>query len=468
MGFNMSNHRKHLKGGVMSATTRNPCKCAVMLTLLLSMVLPTLAREQSGTLTPSDWPSGGGGFGGSVAVHGDYIVVGASRDAERAPDAGAVYVFHWTEDAWVEEAKLTASDAAPSDWFGYSVSMDNVAGDDLIIVGAPSDWFVFSDVGKAYVFRRDGTNWIEEAKLVSSGSTNLDIFGGSVSASGDRAVISASGEAPAGKAYVFRRSGTTWTEEAVLTAGDPDPAAVFAGSVSISGTRIVVGAPSDSEVGDRTGAAYVFRHDGVGWAQEAKLFSANPVSHGQFGFTVSISGDALVIGPQVSVFHRLVGGWTHVARLHPTDGPSGNSFGDAVAIDGETIVVGAPDDDEAGNDAGAGYLYKQIGSEWVGLDKLLPADPGVIDDAGFSVSVHAKRAVLGAPGRAAYVYEAPEEIPAVSAWGLVAMVLSLLSVASIRLRRAVPCRILRQGAGGLKQFLIVTVTVSCLSSSGAA
>jgi len=224
-------------------------------------------------------------FGRAVAVSGDRAVVGAYGGDGAAGDAGSAYVFRRddggtpsdpSDDVWVEEAKLTASDAAASDSFGFSVSVSG----DRAVVGARENDDAGSRSGSAYVYRRDDSGtpsdpsddvWVEEAKLTASDAAPDDLFGYSVSISGDRAVVGAHGNDDAGdssgSAYVFRRddggtpsdlSDDVWVEEAKLTASDAAATDYFGVCVAISGDRAVVGASGNDDAGSGSGAAYVF------------------------------------------------------------------------------------------------------------------------------------------------------------------------------------------------------------------
>ena len=156
------------------------------------------------------------------------------------------------------EVKLTASDAAAGDGFGISVSISG----DLAIVGAPLDDDVSFASGSAYIFRRGGGIWSQEAKLTASDAAAGDAFGFSVSINGDLAIVGALQDDDAGtfsgSAYIFRRNGTSWSEEAKLTASDAASVDLFGIFVSISGDLAIVGAQGDDDAGSGSGSAYVY------------------------------------------------------------------------------------------------------------------------------------------------------------------------------------------------------------------
>ena len=189
---------------------------------------------------------------------GDTAVVGAEGDDDNGAYSGSAYVFVRSGSVWTEEAKLTASDGAAVDYFGVSVSVSG----DTAVVGAWSGDGIVADSGSAYVFVRSGTTWSEQAELTASDGAADDWFGFAVSVSGDTAVVGADYDDDngmnSGSAYVFVRSGTTWTEQAKLTASDGAATDVFGRSVSVSGDAAVLGARLDDDNGTDSGSAYVF------------------------------------------------------------------------------------------------------------------------------------------------------------------------------------------------------------------
>ncbi|MCB9336650.1 MAG: hypothetical protein H6577_00820 [Lewinellaceae bacterium] len=242
----------------------------------------------------NDW------FGNSVSLSGDYALIGATKDSGNGNGSysGSAYVFVRSGTAWTEQAKLTASDGAANDWFGNSVSLSG----DYALIGAYGDsgnGNGFSS-GSAYVFVRSGTAWTEQAKLTASDGATDDQFGWSVSLSGDYALIGAYGDdnnvADSGSAYVFVRSGTTWTEQAKLTASDGAANDWFGWSVSLSGDYALIGAYRDDNNVADSGSAYFFVRSGTTWTEQAKLTASDGATDDQFGWSVSLSGDYALIG----------------------------------------------------------------------------------------------------------------------------------------------------------------------------
>ncbi|MBM3949797.1 MAG: hypothetical protein FJ312_11295, partial [SAR202 cluster bacterium] len=226
--------------------------------------------------------------------------------------------------------------------------------------------------GSAYVFVRSGATWSQQAKLTASDGGTEDRFGDSVAVSGDTAVVGARGENSAqGSAYVFVRSGATWSQQAKLTASDGAEDDVFGISVAVSGDTAVVGALFD-DVGsnDDQGSAYVFVRSGATWSQQAKLTASDGAARDQFGYSVVVSGDTAVVGAggddigsngdqgSAYVFVRSGATWSQQAKLTASDGATDDEFGRSVAVSGDTAVVGPWSDNVGSNlDQGSAYVF---------------------------------------------------------------------------------------------------------------
>ncbi|OQX17613.1 MAG: hypothetical protein BWK80_39440, partial [Desulfobacteraceae bacterium IS3] len=249
-------------------------------------------------------------FGSSVAIYGNYAVVGAPYDGDKATNAGSVYLFKRTDATWTPMAKITASDAAAYDFFGASVSVysDTTIGD-YIVIGAPGrDDNNKDSSGGAYIFKFDATSssWKQQLKLTASDGAIGDAFGTSVSISGNNVLIGAPGGkkkdpkdpssllSNVGAAYVFQLNGT---QQAVLTASDGLANDYFGTSVSISGTTAIVGANRKDISGIvDTGAAYLFQLNGSTWTQQPVLTATSPTANDYFGGSVAASADYFVVG----------------------------------------------------------------------------------------------------------------------------------------------------------------------------
>jgi hypothetical protein len=414
-------------------------------------------------------------FGYRVAVSGDTVVVGAqgedsSTTGVNAPpndlalNAGAAYVFVRSGSTWIQQAYLKASNTGASDIFGQSVAISG----DTIVVGAQGEDSSTTGVdsvpnedaswsGAAYVFTRSGTTWTQQAYLKASNGDAGDFFGISVAVSGETVVVGSWEESSttgvnstpndaasaAGAAYVFVRSGTTWSQQAYLKASNTQEFDFFGGNVAVHGDTIVVGAQGEdsnssgvNSIPNNTagfaGAAYVFVRDAGTWTQQAYLKASNPGVSAVFGISVALQDDTVVVGaseeassttgvnstpnelaPKAGaayVFVRDAGTWTQQAYLKASNTAGSDQFGVSVAVDGDTVVVGARgeasaatgiDGDQTNNSAasaGAAYVFARSGATWTQQAYLKAPNTGAGDMFGISVAVSGDTVAVGALG----------------------------------------------------------------------
>lgn len=368
----------------------------------------TWVEEQK--LTPSDRSFDLDHFGNAVSVSGDVAVIGAYlRNCSVGQFCGAAYVYRFNGSTWIQEQKLTAPNAAARDYFGISVSVDG----SVIVVGAAGGHCAPSSYcGSAYVYRYNGITWILQLRLTASDAASHDLFGISVTVSEDTVVVGADGDDCAagincGSAYVYRFDGSTWVEEQKLSASDEAAYDYFGTSVSASGEVTVVGANGTAcASGDYCGSAYVYRFNGSTWVEQGKLTASDAAPDDQFGYSVSVSGDTVVVGAFLkdcaggqdcgsAYVYRFDGnGWVDQGKLAASDAAPGDQFGHSVAVSGELAVVGAAFDDcGAGLDCGSAYVYT--------LGNLpFPADcngNGIDDECDISAGVSRDRDANGIP-----------------------------------------------------------------------
>jgi len=379
-------------------------------------------------------------FGNSVSISGDTAIVGAFGDDDGGIVSGSAYVFTRSGTIWTQQAKLTASDAAASDFFGASVSLSG----DTAIVGAHLDDDGGDRSGSAYVFVKPAGGWVDStqtAKLTASDATAFDFFGSSVSILGDTIIVGANGNDDAGSnsgsAYVFVKPAGGWadsTQTAKLTASDAAANDSFGDSVSILGDTAIVGA--DQTLID-PGSAYVFVKPAGGWAdstQTAKLTASDAAADDKFGSSVSISGDTAIVGANSDddggvssgsayVFVKLAGGWadsTQTAKLTALDATAGDRFGNSVSISGNIAIVGAfGDGDKDFAQSGSAYVFVKPAGGWTDSPhtaKLTASDAAAGDFFGASVSISGDTAIVGADevlagSGSAYVFDISSVIP---------------------------------------------------------
>lgn len=312
------------------------------------------------------------------------------------------------------ETELRASDAAESDQFGggtvpITAPLRGVSVSETVaLVGAYKDDNVGTDSGSAYVFRHDGSTWVQEQKLVASDAAAYDKFGGAVAIDGNVAVVGAFGDNnSAGSAYVFRYNGSTWVEEQKLVASDGASLDWFGGDVAVSGNTIVVGAYRQASY---RGSAYVFHYNGTTWTQQQKLLATDGVSGDRFGFSVSVYDDVALLGAYTKKFGTLssVGAayvfryngstWIQEQKFLPNDTTRAYQyFGNSVSFFGNLAVVGAYQDADLGLAAGSAYVFRFGGSTWASEGKLYASDAAQNDYFGFSVSAGDETVAVGAP-----------------------------------------------------------------------
>jgi predicted amidohydrolase len=310
-----------------------------------------------------------------------------------------------TNNGWIEQDKLLALDGYSFDYFGYSVDVYN----DTIIIGVIWDDDNGENSGSAYIFTRSGSNWTQQAKLLASDGQAGDYFGFSVALYEDTAIIGANRDddngVDSGSAYIFTQTGSVWTQQAKLLASDGEADARFGQSVSIYEDTVIIGAYRDDST---IGSAYVFIRNDTSWIEQQKLKALDGETGDYFGISISIDNDYTIIGAiydnasgvtsgSAYIFTRSGSIWTQQAKLIPPDGEKTDEFGNSVDIYGDTVIIGAPQDDDNGENSGSTYIYTRTGSVWTQQAKLLASDGEEGDLLGTSVSLYDETAIIGAP-----------------------------------------------------------------------
>jgi hypothetical protein len=336
---------------------------------------------QEAKLLPDDG-AGYDYFGCAVSLSGDIALIGAYGDDDQAYRCGSAYVFRYDGTAWVQEAKLLPDDGAEDDYFGHAVSLSG----DAALIGAYANDDYGSFTGSAYVYRYDGTAWVQEAKLLPDEAAEDDHLGYAVSICGDTALIGAYGDCDhggyAGSTYAYRYNGLTWVQEAKLLASDGVPFDHFGCSTSLSGNTAVIGAAVSSDSGWASGSAYVFRREGSTWLEQAKLLASDGTQHDMFGWSVSASGDVALIGTAgdgdaAYVFRCGGSTWVEEAKLLASDGTDPGQFGYSVSVSGDVALIGRDEDDENGTASGSAYVF-----EFTAGSGAEPDCPGDLDGDG--------------------------------------------------------------------------------------
>jgi hypothetical protein len=352
-------------------------------------------------------------FGRAVAISGTTAVIGA-YDHLVTPDGtcGAAYVFVRSSGVWTFQQELHAPDPGSGDDVGYAVAISG----DTVLVGAPGSYNPSAVTGGAvFVFTRSGTAWTYRTILYPGDGTTGDRFGANVALDGTTAVVGApertvGGKTSRGAAYIFSGSGSTWTQQPDLTAGDGAASDSFGSSVAVSGDTVAVGAFGHAG----GGAAYIFTRSGSSWAIQQELHGVDTAPGNSFGFSVGVSGDYAIVGaPQHThvsaaydgaayVFSRTGTTWTQQREFVAADAAPNDNLGYGVALSGDVAVAGAPEHTSGGVRSGVVYVYARLGSSWVQQPTLLPVDAAADEWFGGTVAASDGSVLAGAACHATY------------------------------------------------------------------
>ena len=336
-------------------------------------------------------------FGLKVAIHKDTAVVGAQYDDDLGDRSGSAYVFVRAGSTWVQQQKLLPDDGDEDDFFGSAVAIHG----NTIVVGARRDDEFGDWSGSAYVFVRTGSTWTQQQKLLASNGGGGDEFATSVTVLGNTIVIGAPFRGPGG-AYVFQRTGTTWNEVGIV----PYSGFGFGLDVALDADTLVVTDPF-APVPLNEGAARVFTGSGATWTLQGTLISGNTQVADKFGFNADVSGDTVIVSAHEDdelgmwsgsayVFARHRGVWSQQQKLLASDGAVSDRFGLRVGIDGDIAIVGADLDGDNGPESGSAYVFVRNGNSWSERAKLLPSDGFDGDNFARRVAIDGAFAIAGA------------------------------------------------------------------------
>ncbi len=344
-------------------------------------------------------------FGTSVGLSGDYAIVGTDATDDNGTSSGSAYIFKRSGSTWLEQAKLIASDATAADFFGENVAISG----DYAIIGAVGDEhdngpFNSTGNGSAYIFKRSGSTWSEQAKLFDS---NARGFSKSVDISENHAIV---GSPEGDAAYIYNQSGSIWSEQNMILPSDGGGVNAnnrFGQSVAIEGNYAIIGSPDDDDLGSDSGSAYIFFWNGTNWVQQTKLTASDGGDFAFFGNAVSIAGNYAVVGGRntgngkVYIFERSGSTWTEQAIVEASDGGGNDHFGYSLDLSNDMLIVGAHKDDRDGAfdpDSGSAYIFQRSGNTWIQQNKLIASDLDRNDEFGISVAISANYSISGAFG----------------------------------------------------------------------
>ncbi|MCP3903538.1 MAG: hypothetical protein GY715_07860 [Planctomycetes bacterium] len=399
---NDDTRQRHLGPGQVAAALLLTCMVPASAALAVSQDEMTVT-----TLLASDGGSGDH-FGNAIAMSEDVILIGAHEDNDLGADSGSAYIRRTAGGSWQHELKLNASDGAAGDQFGYSVAVEGP----VAVIGARKDDDLGSSSGSVYVFRDTGSGWVEEAKLHAPDGASSDKFGTAVVINGNRIAVSATGDddggSSSGSIHLFVHDGSQWLHEQKLVVSD-DAAGDFLGkSLCLDGNVLAAGAYGVDDMGSNAGAAYVFRRTSSGWQEEAKVLAFDGTSGALMGWSVCLSGDALVVGaPQHTgingpsagaayLFRHGAGAWNLETKLLASNGAGFDKFGLSVGLTGNTAVIGANLNDEGYPDTGSAYMFQHDGTTWNEQTMVVSPSGYYWDQFGYAIAVTNGAFVVGA------------------------------------------------------------------------
>ncbi len=388
-------------------------------------------------------------FGSAIALDGRTLVIGADSESSAtigvngdpfydctaetvlncSLNSGAVYVFTYANETWVQTAYLKASNAQSGDKFGYSVALDG----DVLVVGAP----LSLGSGTAYIYRYVDGNWIQAPLLMASNAESDDRFGSSVDISGNTIIVGAPGESAentdesnnnallAGAAYVFLYDENKWGQQAYIKASNADSNDAFGTAVTLSNDTAVIGAPGESSnaIGINnaqdnnealnSGATYVFNRNETNWTQSAYIKASNTGATDAFGHNLTLDNHTLAVssrngvGGSAYVFLRNDAGlWTQQASIQPSTPNEDGTL--AVSLSGNMLALGSPTENSAAtginntsedfaSHSGAAYLFKRTDNTWTQTLYIKAANTEVDDQFGQSIAVQGETLIVTAP-----------------------------------------------------------------------
>ncbi len=344
-------------------------------------------------------------FGGALSMSGNRVAVGDRQSSSTA--IGEAFVFVRSAGMWDLEAEIHALDAAADDRFGCDVSLD---GDTLLVGAEFADHSGKSNPGAAYVFVRNGSSWIQQAKLVAGDPLDNSNFGLTVAVDGDTAVVGAPVHNSAvGAIYVFVRNGSTWSQQQKLAQTNLAPGTRFGSAVAIDGDRCLSGAPQNQVNGQLlVGVTYVYERSGGLWSLSGALTPVVTDFTSRFGAAVALEDQRVLVGapgesfPDVNtgaayVFEKNGAFWTQTQKLVGIGTDFNDTFGASVDLSGNWIAIGAPFHSNA-QAAGSGTvkLFELSGGSWIERLDMVGNSTDNADQLGVSVAIEAGRVIGGA------------------------------------------------------------------------
>ncbi|WP_100643641.1 hypothetical protein [Alteromonas facilis] len=312
-------------------------------------------------------------LGGKVVIKNNVAMLGVMRRDDKGQDSGAVVSFERTSGSWKQHKIFTAPDAMPGDAYGQSIALS----ENILVVGAPRSDALGDDSGAAYIYQRESGQWHFQTKITASDGAAGDLFGISVAIDGDTIVVGADlhdeKAENAGAVYVYKNNNNEWSQEAKLVASDAGKTDIFGVRVAISGDTALISARRDDidELGVDAGSAYIFERSGSTWTQKMKLISPDGTADDRFGRSVALSGNTAIISAMnhdengtdagaVYVYQKGANGWQYTSKIVAENGAPGDQFGWSVALSNGVAVISTPNRDSNGPKSGAVYIQQFV------------------------------------------------------------------------------------------------------------
>ncbi len=314
-------------------------------------------------LSPSPESSTVQQFGHAVSISGELLVISAEN--KQNGQHGVAYIYQRQGGAWLPQAELISPNASSNDKFASTLSIS----ESYIAIGAPG--FSANKAGAVHIFKSTTSGWIEDKVITPISSFKSANFGASLMLSGEYLIIGDDdhGRAHEGTGYIYKREEGLWSLQASLKGGDITKSANFATSVAISKNYAVIGAKSENnpliKKHKKSGAVYIYKRSDKLWNSQAKLLASDAQQGDNFGSSVAISGDYLLIGAEKNssakgatyLFQNKGDVWTEVFKFEADDAKQLDNFGHAIAIDQDYIAIGAHNKSVTNDTEGVSYLY---------------------------------------------------------------------------------------------------------------
>ncbi len=358
-----------------------------------------------------------GRLGYDIAQAQGTIAIGAANDREPTLGRGTVWMFERNGGAWQLAEKVYPNDPNAGG-FGFSIALEQ----DRLLVGNPGYSNTFISQGAAFVFDRSGSTWTLTDLLIASIPGNDKKLGWDVDLDSDRALVGMLSWDTADNtnlsARLFEFNQTEWIETVQITPSEPlQPGSAYATAVEIMGDSVFVGDPYWNGARTDQGRVHVFHYENGTWEEDEPLSEPNISSRPEFyGFSIAASGESVIVGTPRSGFIGGAGSATvfqfqnqqpiSQTRLSPSDSVEDDQFGHGLASTQQTLLVGAPGDSPRGEESGAVLVFQEALGEWEQTAVLSPENLELYDRFGASVAADLSTVVIGARSSSAVDHQA--------------------------------------------------------------